>query len=69
VPLLVPLERERAIYLAIELDRSWTENFGVNPQGGIVYFDKASALVAAFLHLLAGEGLWKKTAFESPAAL
>jgi hypothetical protein len=31
VPLLVSLTRERVIYLALELDRSWTEIVGVNP--------------------------------------
>jgi len=31
VPLLVSLTRKRVIYLALELDRSWTETFGVNP--------------------------------------
>jgi hypothetical protein len=31
VPLLVSLTRVRVIYLALELDRSWTEFRGVNP--------------------------------------
>jgi hypothetical protein len=31
VPLLVSLTRKRVIYLALELDRSWTETVGVNP--------------------------------------
>ena len=32
--LLVSLTEERAIYLALELDRSWTETVGVNPLDG-----------------------------------
>jgi hypothetical protein len=34
------LTEERAIYLALELDRSWTEIFGVNPLDGTNYLDK-----------------------------
>jgi hypothetical protein len=35
VLLLVSLTEERAIYLAFELDRSWTEMMiGVNPKAG-----------------------------------
>jgi hypothetical protein len=34
VLLLVSLTEERAIYLAFELDRSWTEMTGVNPLDG-----------------------------------
>jgi hypothetical protein len=34
---------ERAIYLAFELDRSWTEMTGVNPLDGTNYLDTASA--------------------------
>jgi len=29
VPLLVSLTRKRAIYLALELDRSWTDTLGI----------------------------------------
>ena len=36
--LLVLLTGERAIYLALELDRSWTEMTGVNPLDGTVFF-------------------------------
>jgi len=31
VPLLVSLTEEPAIYLALEVDRRWTEMVGVNP--------------------------------------
>jgi hypothetical protein len=37
------LTEERAIYLALELDRSWTEMTGVNPLDGTNYLDTASA--------------------------
>jgi hypothetical protein len=33
----VSLTRKRAIYLALELDRSWTETIGVNPEAGTVF--------------------------------
>ena len=32
MPLLVSLTRKRVIYLALELDRSWTEIYGVTPK-------------------------------------
>jgi hypothetical protein len=51
---LVSLTEERAIYLALELDRSWTEIDGVNPLDGTNYLDTASAFIEGFLHLLAG---------------
>jgi hypothetical protein len=35
---LVSLTEERAIYLALELDRRWTEMTGVNPLDGTNYF-------------------------------
>jgi hypothetical protein len=54
VLLLVPLTEERAIYLALELDRSWTEMTGVNPLDGTNYLDTASAFVTGFLDLLPG---------------
>ena len=41
--LLVSLTEQRAIYLALELDRSWTEMGGVNPYGGTISSDTASA--------------------------
>ncbi len=41
--LLVSLTGERAIYLALELDRSWTEMAGVNPYGGTISLDTVSA--------------------------
>ena len=50
--LLVSLTEGRAIYLALELDRSWTEMGGVNPLGGTNYLDTVSAFIEAFLHLL-----------------
>ena len=37
------LQRERAICLALELDRSWTEMTGVNPYGGTISLDTAYA--------------------------
>ena len=43
MPLLVSLTEKRAIYLALELDRSWTEMTGVNPLDGTNYLDTASA--------------------------
>jgi len=54
VPLLVSLTRKRAIYLALELDRTWTEIAGVNPLGGTVFLDTASAFVKAFLLFYSG---------------
>ena len=41
--LLVSLTEERTIYLALELDRSWTEMSGVNPLDGTNYLDTVSA--------------------------
>ena len=41
--LLVSLTEERAIYLGLDLDRSWTEMSGVNPLDGTNYLDTASA--------------------------
>jgi hypothetical protein len=38
VLLLVSLTEERAIYLALESDRSWTEMTGVNPMLGAPAF-------------------------------
>jgi hypothetical protein len=52
VLLLVSLTEERAIYLPLELDRSWTEMPGVNPLDGTNYLDTVSAFIEAFLHLL-----------------
>jgi len=37
VPLLVSLTRKRFTYLALELDRSWTENGGVTPKPGTAF--------------------------------
>src|SRR5947208_13858913 len=37
LPLLVSRTRRRVIYLALELDRSWTETVGVNPLDGTNY--------------------------------
>ena len=36
-------EGGRAIYLALELDRSWTEMNGVNPLDGTISLDTAYA--------------------------
>jgi hypothetical protein len=52
VLLLVSLTEERAIYLALELDRSWTEMPGVNPLDGTNYLDTASAFLTTFPYLL-----------------
>jgi hypothetical protein len=43
VLLLVSLTEERAIYLALELDRSWTEMTGVNLWLANCYFDSHRA--------------------------
>jgi hypothetical protein len=43
VLLLVSLTEERTIYLALELDRSWTEMTGVNPLDGTISLDTVSA--------------------------
>jgi hypothetical protein len=40
----VSLTRERVIYLALELDRTWTENAGVNPLDGTVFCEHGWAL-------------------------
>src|SRR6202162_6709009 len=40
------------------LDPCWTLERGVNPLDGTNYLDTASAFLKAFLHLLAGEGVW-----------
>ena len=63
---LVSLTEERAIYLALELDRSWTEIHGVNPFVGTNYLDTVSAFIEGFLHLLAGEGVWGRGRHLSP---
>jgi hypothetical protein len=39
---LVSFTVERVIYLALELDRSWTEPCGVNPLDGTNYLNTAS---------------------------
>jgi hypothetical protein len=38
----VSLTEERAIYLALELDRRWTEMFGVNAYDGTISLNTAS---------------------------
>jgi hypothetical protein len=43
VLLLVSFTEERTTYLALELDRSWTEMIGVNPLDGTNYLDTVSA--------------------------
>src|SRR5882762_1695404 len=48
------------------LDLSWTLKNGVNPLDGTVFLDTASAFVKAFLHLLAGEGVWGRGRHLSP---
>jgi hypothetical protein len=52
VLLLVSLTEERAIYLALELDRSWTEMTGVNPLDGTNYLDTASAFTIVRLRFV-----------------
>ena len=49
--LLVSLTEERAIYLALELDRSWTEMTGVNPLDGTNYLDTFSFALSSALAL------------------
>src|SRR5579859_3145508 len=39
---------------------------GVNPYVGTVFLDTASAFIRAFLHLLAGEGVWGRGRHSSP---
>src|SRR6266481_2158657 len=39
---------------------------GVNPLDGTNYLDTASAFLKAFLHLLAGEGVWGRGRHLSP---
>jgi hypothetical protein len=46
VPLLVSLTRKRAIYLALELDRSWTETLEVNPLDGTVFCERGWRFLA-----------------------
>jgi hypothetical protein len=66
VLLLVSLTEERAICLALELDRSWAEMTGVNPLDGTNYLDTVSAFIEGFLHLLAGKGFWGSGRHLSP---
>jgi hypothetical protein len=66
VLLLVSLTEERAIYLALELDRSWTEMTGVNPYGGTISLDTVSAFIKAFSYLRAEEGAWGRGRHLSP---
>ena len=42
----------------------WSD--GVNPLDGTNYLDTASAFLKAFLHLLAGEGVWGRGRHLSP---
>ena len=44
--LLVSLTEERTIYLALELDRSWTEMTGVNPLDGTILLSFANSAAA-----------------------
>ena len=43
--LLVSLTEEHTVYLALELDRRWTEMTGVNPLDGTNYLDTVSAFI------------------------
>ncbi|MGA3200383.1 MAG: hypothetical protein ABSD89_13415, partial [Halobacteriota archaeon] len=45
---------------------SCTQIAGVNPLDGTNYLDTASAFLKAFLHLLAGEGVWGRGRHLSP---
>jgi hypothetical protein len=64
MPLLVSLTRRRVIYLALELDRSWTETCGVNPLDGTNYLGTlgspkmydARAMQATWTPSLASDG-------------
>jgi hypothetical protein len=42
------------------------KGLGVNPLDGTNYLDTASAFLKAFLHLLAGEGVWGRGRHLSP---
>src|ERR1700675_4627402 len=48
------------------LDPCWTLERGVNPLDGTNYLGTASAFLRAFLHLLAGEGVWGRGRRWSP---
>jgi integrase len=48
------------------LDSNWTQDRGVNPLDGTNYLDTVSAFLKAFLHLLAGEGVWGRGRHLSP---
>src|SRR5258706_14853670 len=48
------------------MDRSGAMETGVNPLDGTNYLDTASAFIRAFLHLLAGEGVWGRGRHLSP---
>src|SRR5712692_3762102 len=48
------------------MDPNRTQIFGVNPLGGTTFLGTASAFVKAFLHLLAGEGVWGRGRRLSP---
>jgi len=41
-------------------------SLGVNPLDGTNYLDTVSAFIKAFLHLLAGEGVWGRGRHLSP---
>ena len=64
--LLVSLTEERAIYLALELDRSWTEMTGVNPQDGTISRVKSASLHVMIAQLIAFEALTTFTRAREP---
>jgi len=66
VLLLVSLTEERAIYLALELDRSWTEACGVNPLDGTISRVKSASLHVMIAQLIAFEALTTFTRAREP---
>jgi len=63
---LIPMRPPKSAQKGEVLDPSWTLGCGVNPLDGTNYLDTASAFLKAFLHLLAGEGVWGRGRHLSP---
>jgi hypothetical protein len=61
------LTEERIIYLALELDRSWTEMTGVNPLDGANYLDTVSVLAIVRLWTLRSSEKRVATCDDRPA--
>jgi hypothetical protein len=64
--LLVSLTRERAIYLALELDRTWTEMVGVNPYDGTISRVKSASLHVTITQITAFGALTTLTRASEP---